>query len=327
MSCGEISRASGILRMSLRAVADPPSAHIRGLYTGELVAVADWRCPGHDLARRPAVELGDGYDIVVTRRGTYARECGGVRAIADAGAALFWHPGEEYRITHPVPGGDECSVFRLPESGLRDLLRTWDPVSAESPTARFPAARVPLGGPTYLLHRLAIRRLDEPGALRALEGEECAVRFVRGAVRQLYSSGRVRRTVRPERSNRSAAEYVARVREVIARRPHERLTLAAIAREVGCSPFHLSRVVSEREGVGVYGMVLQLRLRTALELVLDGREPVGWIGLEAGFASHSHFDDAFRREFGCTPTAARRLPARACRRVLAAPAPTRGGSP
>src|SRR6185295_10550572 len=105
--------------MSLRAFADPPSAHLRPLHAGGAVVVADWRCPGHDAARRPPVELGDAFEVVVTRRGTYARECEGVRAIADAGAALFWHPGEEYRITHPVPGGDECSVFRIRESGLR----------------------------------------------------------------------------------------------------------------------------------------------------------------------------------------------------------------
>ena len=289
--------------------------------------MADWRCPGHDVARRPPVELGDAYEVVVTRRGTYARECEGVRAIADAGAALFWHPGEEYRITHPVPGGDECSVFRVEESGLRDLLRAWDPVAAESHSPRFPAARVPLDGPMYLLHRLAVHRLGQCGELCALEGEECAVEFVRGAVRRLYSTGHVPGTVRPEHSNRRGAEYVARVREVIARRKNERLSLAAIARDVDCSPFHLSRIVSAREGIGVYGMVLQLRLRAALDLVLDGRRSIGRIALDAGFASHSHFDDAFRREFGCAPIVARRLPSRARRREPAAHVPVRGGVP
>ena len=312
--------------MSLRASPEQPAPHLRQLHAGEAVTVADWRCPGHD-APRPPVELGDAYEVVVTRRGVYARECEGVRAIADAGAALFWHPREEYRITHPVPGGDACSVFRIGESGLRDLLRAWDPTAAEAHTPRFPTTRVPLGGPAYLLHRLAVHRLSQGSELAALEGEECAVGFVRAAVRLPYSYGRARRTVRPERSNRRAAEYAARVHEVIARRRQERLTLATIASEVDCSPFHLSRIVSAHEGVGVYGMVLQLRLRAALELVLDGRRAIGRIALEAGFASHSHFDDAFRREFGCAPTAARRLPSRVRRREVAAQAPFPGGSP
>jgi AraC-like DNA-binding protein len=93
---------------------------------------------------------------------------------------------------------------------------------------------------------------------------------------------------------------------------------------VGCSPFHLTRIVAAREGVGVYGLALQRRLRAALEPVLEGRESIGRIAVDAGFASHSHFDDAFRREFGCAPGTLRRRPSYARRRVLARRR-TRGG--
>ena len=277
--------------------------------------VSDWRCPGHDAAARPPVELGDGYEVVVTRRGVYARECDGVGTVADAGVALFWHTGEEYRITHPVPGGDVCSIFRVSEDGLRDLLRPWSPAAAEAAVPRFPAVRVPLDGRTYLRHRLAMQRLSEGGDLRTLEGDECAASFVRAAVRAATRS-EARGRVRPAVWNRRAAEYVARVREVLGRQPRGRLTLAGVAAQVGCSPFHLSRIVSAREGAGVYGLALQLRLRDALEPVLEGREPIGRIALESGFASHSHFDDAFRREFGCAPGALRRQPSRVRGRVL-----------
>ena len=298
------------------SIPDRPAARLRPVRSGGPVEVSDWRCPGHDAARRPPVELGDGYEVVVTRRGVYARECGGVGTVADAGVALFWHPGEEYRITHPVPGGDVCSVFRIAAGGLRDLIRAWDPGAAEMPIPRFPAARVPLDGRAYLLHRLAMQHLREGGELRGLEGDECAVSFVRAAVRTAFHSVRPRRRTGPAAANRRGAEYVARVREVIARRPGARLTLAGVAGEVGCSPFHLSRIVSAREGTGVYGLVLQLRLRAALEPLLDGRASIGRIALESGFASHSHFDDAFRREFGCAPGTVRRLPSRARRRAL-----------
>jgi hypothetical protein len=96
--------------MSLRAVAQP-AVHLRRLHAGGLVDVGDWRCPGHDPSRRPATELGDGHEVVVTRRGAYARECEGVGTLADAGSVLFWHPGEEYRITHPCPAATPARCF------------------------------------------------------------------------------------------------------------------------------------------------------------------------------------------------------------------------
>jgi AraC family transcriptional regulator len=311
--------------MSLRAAAEP-AVHLRCLHAGSAVEVGDWRCPGHDRSRRPVTELGDGHEVVVTRQGAYARECEGVGTLADAGSALFWHPGEEYRITHPVPGGDTCSVFRIAEASLRELLGAWDPAAADTARARFPVGRVPLDGPTYLLHRLAMHRLGGSGELGILEGEELATTFVRRTLRLAIVHAIGGRSPPRARSTRGGAEYAVRVREVVGRRPGVRLTLAGIAAEVGCSPFHLSRVVSAHEGVGVYGIVLQLRLRAALELVLESPDRIGRIAVEAGFASHSHFDDAFRREFGCAPGAARRLTPLTRRRALGTRA-TNGGHP
>ena len=189
----------------------------------------------------------------MTRQGAYARECEGVGTLADAGSALLWHPGEEYRITHPVPGGDTCSVFRVTEAGLRELLGAWDPAAADAARPRFPVGRVPLDGPTYLLHRFAMHRLGDSGELGVLEGEELAMTFVRRTLRLAIVHATGGRSPPRARSNRRGAEYAVRVREVVGRRPGVRLTLAGIAAEVGCSPFHLTRAVSAHEGVGVYG--------------------------------------------------------------------------
>lgn len=48
-----------------------------------------------------------------------------------------------------------------------------------------------------------------------------------------------------------------------------------------------------------------LRLRAALELVVEGTGDLGELALELGFSSHSHFTAAFRKEFGMSPRAVR----------------------
>jgi len=100
-------------------------------------------------------------------------------------------------------------------------------------------------------------------------------------------------------------QVAARVAEVIAARYREPLTLAEIARLVGVSPFHLSRLVTAATGVPIYRMIVRRRLRDALELLLDTRESITGIALAVGFASHSHLTDAFHREYGVPPRAVR----------------------
>ena len=102
---------------------------------------------------------------------------------------------------------------------------------------------------------------------------------------------------------------MALVREVVARRYREPLTLHDIARQVGCSPFHLHRLVRAHAGVPIHRLVLRLRLREALERLLDTGDGVSAIAYATGFASHSHLTDTFRREYGVAPTTVRRLAA------------------
>jgi len=51
--------------------------------------------------------------------------------------------------------------------------------------------------------------------------------------------------------------------------------------------------------------------------VLDGAE-LAPLALDLGFASHSHFTAAFRAAYGVVPSALRRLPRAALRKILTA---------
>ncbi|HTC23546.1 MAG TPA: helix-turn-helix domain-containing protein, partial [Gemmatimonadales bacterium] len=59
----------------------------------------------------------------------------------------------------------------------------------------------------------------------------------------------------------------------------------------------------------------RLRLRDALERLLSTTDGVSAVAYATGFASHSHLSDAFRREYGCPPSAIRRLSPRAVARL------------
>lgn len=96
------------------------------------------------------------------------------------------------------------------------------------------------------------------------------------------------------------------VKEVLAARLGERLTLADLGREIGVSPYHLARSFRRATGRSIHGYRTQLRLRTAF-LRLNEDIDLCSLGLELGFSSHSHFTDSFRGLFGVPPSTVREL--------------------
>ena len=56
----------------------------------------------------------------------------------------------------------------------------------------------------------------------------------------------------------------------------------------------------------VHRYLTLLRLRASLDRLAGGENNLTALALELGFSSHSHFADAFRREFGRTPSDVRR---------------------
>lgn len=78
-------------------------------------------------------------------------------------------------------------------------------------------------------------------------------------------------------------------------------TLEEIGRQVGCSPFHLSRTFSAATGMTIPQYLRQLRMDRAAELLKSGKFNVTEAALEVGYSSLSHFSHAFHETFGCCP--------------------------
>jgi AraC family transcriptional regulator len=96
------------------------------------------------------------------------------------------------------------------------------------------------------------------------------------------------------------------VKEVLAARLGDKLSLAELGREVGASPYHLARSFRRATGLSIHQYRIQLRVRTAFLRLRDGVD-LSSLGLDLGFASHSHFTHSFRGVFGLPPSAVREL--------------------
>jgi AraC family transcriptional regulator len=83
------------------------------------------------------------------------------------------------------------------------------------------------------------------------------------------------------------------------------LSVARLAAQVEMSPYTFSRLFKASFAMTPHSFVLSRRLDRA-EVLLAGRQSLSEIALSLGFASQSHFTEAFHRRTGRTPMTARR---------------------
>ena len=91
--------------------------------------------------------------------------------------------------------------------------------------------------------------------------------------------------------------------------------MTAMHRAIGGGPALLgrpleapTRLFTRLAGVSLVRYRNRLRLRRALDLLAEMPHDLTGVALAAGFGDHSHFTNAFRREFGVVPSRFERDP-------------------
>ena len=80
----------------------------------------------------------------------------------------------------------------------------------------------------------------------------------------------------------------------------ETITLENLSRQVGLSPFYLSRLVQRHTGLPPHAYRKQQRIRQARRL-LRAQMPIAQVAMETGFADQSHLTRHFKQIVGVTP--------------------------
>jgi AraC family transcriptional regulator len=194
-------------------------------------------------------------------------------SIADANTAVVLRAGEAFKISHPHHGGDRCTVVEFADDDALGALQGVRSLDARAALL----AHAAISGAT--------------NAASALEIQECAV-ALRDALDSLEP--RVRHTT------------VELAKAALSRDPFDDRSLDDIAREVGASPFHLTRMFKKATGLSLHAYRMHLRLRRGLERVRGG-DSLADVAVDCGFAHHSQFTAAFRRHFGSTPSQLRKI--------------------
>jgi AraC family transcriptional regulator len=263
----------------------------------DLVTVAAFRCPVDDPRFRDSGPIGQSC-FVFPRTSVVIAHDTGAPFLCDATIATLYNRGQRYERRSVSPEGDRCDWFGVTDDLAREVARSLDITIDDAPRPiRYARAPVPVA--LYRRQRRFFVAVRDREVVDPLAIEETTISLLRAVLASAYADAC--RLERPDQRS-ARAELVAAAREMIARDFATPLTLSSLAIRLGCSPFHLCRAFSGETGTTLHAYQTDLRLRATLEGVEAGGRLTD-VALEAGFSSHSHFTQAFRRAFGVPPSA------------------------
>ena len=209
--------------------------------------------------------------------------------VLDPTVAFARSPGQEQRYDHPTGGGDDCTALTFDET-LAAALWGGEPDLPNGPLL--------ISSRLDLAHRWLLaegRRAADPDA-----PYERTLNLAAATLAQRHPQGV---DAGQPRTRRARRQLVRDAREALAAAPPR--ALPALARELGISPHHLSRVHAHT-GHMIAQHRLLLRSRAALHRIAEGEDNLARLAVEVGFAQ-SHLTRTIRRQTGHTPTQLRKL--------------------
>ena len=285
-----------------------PQHTFHTIYASETVHVVDVCCRARRGADDPRREERSGHhEVVFTRGGAFVKHVAGREDLADANHVIFFNGNEPYRVTHPLDGGDDCTVFRFAAHVLRDAIAEHDERVADRPDSPFAHTHGP-AQPAEVLRQHLCRAVAREGDL---ETDELAVELLGSVLDGAYAIRGQRPRAKRATTNRAHRDIAYATQALLNGHFADAMDLAGVARRVHTSTYHLARLFRRETGLSIHQYRGRLRLAAALERLAEDERDLTLLALDLGYSSHAHFADAFRRAFDVTPSDFRRTASRA----------------
>lgn len=213
-------------------------------------------------------------------------------ALQDGDAVLATRGATGFTITRPTPV--HFIGFRVPRDTIAPLVGRLDDT---------PIRIVPRGTAALNLLVSYANAIADGQPLQTLELQRLVVTHIHDLIAATVGATRDGRMIAEERGIR-AARLRAIMADIAANLGDCDLTVAAVARRQRVTPRYVHKLF-EGEGLTFSAFVRDRRLSRAHRMLSDprfGGRNISSVAFDVGFGDLSHFNRAFRRRYGMTPS-------------------------
>jgi AraC-like DNA-binding protein len=223
--------------------------------------------------------------LVLVRSGLFRVRGHGGETLAETTTGYLQHPDRDMQFAHPR-GGDVCTSVSVSDD-------FWQANFAAAGAAE--ADAVPVDARVETAHLMLLRATAVGDPHYAVT--ERLLELIGGAVR---ADPRVR-------SHAGISTRLVRAaREAVLADDPEATTLTGLARHLGVSPYHLSRMFTAHMGTGLTQYRNRIRVSRALHRLHHGEDNLAQLALDLGFADQAHLTRTITSHVGQPPAALRR---------------------
>jgi AraC-like DNA-binding protein len=251
--------------------------------------------------------------VVFPRTSVTITHAGQEAVVADPNTVMFYNDGQVYSRCKLSDKGDLCEWFGYDASLVAEAVRSFDSYVDDHPCQPFQFSHGPSDPASYLLQRLVVVHILNTAQPDDLFIEEAVLYILQRVIRNSYHHRSMAQIRKKSSSEREVAEAL---QKVLALDFEQNPSLEQVARQLNYSPFYLCRIFRKQTGMSIHRYLTQLRLRASLEYVTQANSDLTRIAIQLGFASHSHFTDAFRKTFGMPPSSLRNKSRQEVRQLL-----------
>jgi AraC-like DNA-binding protein len=235
------------------------------------------------------------YFIALTERGLATPGYRGGTHTIGPGDVIVLNPEEPHSGGPPAGADWTYRALYASPALMREIAAELGPGRGTAPQPRFGGDGGDIVRDESITARLrSFHRLAESPGTDALEREAYLAATL---VLLVGRHGRPAQATRPpgreHRAVRLCMEYLQEHAE-------ENVTLQALSRHTGLSPFHLCRVFGKAVGMTPHAYLTQVRVRRAKALLRMGL-PAGRVAVETGFYDQAHLTRTFKQIVGLTP--------------------------
>jgi AraC family transcriptional regulator len=288
--------------MRRNTTATPAGPHTRRtLFQSSSISAVDFCCIAPVQTEGPE-EPNPTHSIVFVRNGVFGRAEGRHTLIADSNYILFFNEAQPYRFSHPVSGGDRCTILTVATPTALDLVSGFQPRDAESFARPFRIGHGIISRRAAWLHYELLALVKR--TVSALEVDDVLAELSDEAVRTGYKTHDRGTDDQSSKSpaRRQQRDLVEAAKVAINRELDSVPSLSQLACALGCSSFHLSRIFHRITGLSLRRYVARLRVLAAAERLAGGMPDLTELALDLGYSDHSHLTNSFRREWGLPPS-------------------------